>query len=46
MTKRTREINICTECHEPSFTDLCLYCRTALDYKKEEEKNKPKEQKW
>ena len=46
MTKRTRELNVCDECKEPSFTDKCLYCRTTADYNKANEAAKPKVPKW
>lgn len=46
MTKRTRELNVCDKCHEPSFTDKCLYCRTVEQYKEANEAEKPKVHKW
>ena len=46
MTKRTRELNICDECKEPSFTDKCTYCRTVEQYKEAEENCRSKVPKW
>lgn len=46
MTKRTRELNICDECKEPSFTDKCTYCRTVQQYKEAEENGRSKVPKW
>jgi hypothetical protein len=37
-----REINQCEVCNEPSFTHICLYCKTQQDYNKQYEKDHKK----
>ena len=35
-----REINKCEICYEPSYTNICGYCRTKSHYKISEERYK------
>ena len=35
-----RDINQCKICGKPSFTNICLYCKTKQDYEKKEKEDK------
>jgi len=35
-----RELNECKLCGKPSFTNICLYCKTQQDYEESEKKDK------